>query len=120
VARLYQDENHDDEITRGRGTKSKLREYQDEMKVFDMEGSDEDEGEVKRKRESKTPSGVEGGKPRKQRTSEGSGLKVNRLKFTPGSLGLFAISEVHSTYLIVNFTRNTKGFIALPEKEDLN
>ena len=31
----------------------------------------------------------------------------------PGSLGLFAIAEVHPTYLIVNFTRNTKGFVSL-------
>jgi hypothetical protein len=33
---------------------------------------------------------------------------------------MFAISEVHSTYLIVNFTRNTKGFISLIDKEDLH
>lgn len=30
---------------------------------------------------------------------------------------MFAIAEVHPNYLIVNFTRNTKGFIALAEKE---
>lgn len=29
---------------------------------------------------------------------------------------MFAISEVHPTYLIVNFTRNTKGFVSLTEK----
>lgn len=82
MARLYQDEDQDDEKgARGR----KLKEYKDEMKVFDMDASDDNEEEVNRKTESKTPSGVESGKPRKQRTSEGSGLKVNRLKFTPGS-----------------------------------
>lgn len=43
---------------------------------------------------------------------------MNRLKFTPGSLGLFAIAEVHPNYLIVNFTRNTKGFVSLNEKEE--
>jgi ribosomal protein S1 len=32
-------------------------------------------------------------------------------------LGLFAIAEVHPNYLIVNFTRNTKGFIALADKD---
>lgn len=48
--------------------------------------------------------------------------KVNRLKFSPGSLGLFAIAEVHPTYLIVNFTRNTKGFVDLKDSphEDLH
>jgi ribosomal protein S1 len=35
-------------------------------------------------------------------------------------LGLFAIAEVHPTYLIVNFTRNTKGFVSLKEREDLH
>lgn len=38
-------------------------------------------------------------------------------KFSPGSLGLFAIAEIHPTYLIVNFTRNTKGFVSLSEKD---
>lgn len=38
----------------------------------------------------------------------------------PGSLGMFAIAEIHPTYLIVNYTRNTKGFIALEEIEDLH
>jgi len=30
---------------------------------------------------------------------------------------LFAIAEVHPTYLIVNFTRNTKGFISLSDRD---
>jgi len=34
---------------------------------------------------------------------------------------LFAIAEVHPTYLIVNFTRNTKGFLSLKDShEDLH
>ena len=33
---------------------------------------------------------------------------------------MFAISEIHPTYLIVNFTRNTKGFVSLLEREDLH
>lgn len=33
---------------------------------------------------------------------------------------MFAIAEVHPTYLIVNFTRNTKGFISLLDKEELH
>jgi len=35
-------------------------------------------------------------------------------------LGLFAIAEVHPTYLIVNYTRNTKGFVSLIDKEELS
>jgi len=44
-----------------------------------------------------------------------TGLKVHKLKFSKGSLGLFAISEIHKDYAIVNFTRNKKGFLALPD-----
>ena len=33
---------------------------------------------------------------------------------------MFAIAEIHTTYLIVNYTRNTKGFISLIDKEDLH
>lgn len=83
-----------------------------------MDGSDlEDEG-ISKKRVAKSATGA-GEKPRKMHTSEGSSAKVNRLKFTPGTIGMFAIAEIHTTYLIVNFTRNTKGFISLSDKEDL-
>jgi ribosomal protein S1 len=84
------------------------------MKVFDMDSADEEAQVDIKKRDSKKL--TEGSSKRLNKAE--SGLKVNRLKFTPASLGLFAISEVHPTYLIVNFTRNTKGFIALDEKED--
>ena len=33
---------------------------------------------------------------------------------------MFAISEIHPTYLIVNYTRNTKGFVSLQGKEELS
>lgn len=42
-------------------------------------------------------------------------LKVQKLKFSKGSLGLFAISELHENFAIVNFTRNKKGYLPLPE-----
>ena len=33
---------------------------------------------------------------------------------------MFAIAEVHPKYMIVNYTRNTKGFVSLEEKgEDI-
>jgi hypothetical protein len=34
-------------------------------------------------------------------------------------MGLFAISEIHPKYLIVNYTRNTKGYVSLEGKEEL-
>ena len=33
---------------------------------------------------------------------------------------MYAIDEIHSTYIIVNFTRNTKGFISMTDKEDVH
>jgi ribosomal protein S1 len=52
----------------------------------------------------------------KKEEDESTGLKVQKLKFSKGSQGLFAISEIHPTYLIVNFTRNSKGFVDLSDK----
>lgn len=37
------------------------------------------------------------------------------MKFSKGALGLFAISELHENFAIVNFTRNKKGYLPLPE-----
>jgi hypothetical protein len=33
---------------------------------------------------------------------------------------LFAICEIHPQYLIVNYTRNTKGYISLGEDKELS
>lgn len=95
---------------------------EDEMKVFEME--DDNEGAIEeekvgvKKRNEKTAE--KAGKSRKTFKGDSDGsLKVNRLKFNPGTLGLFAVAEIHPTYLIVNFTRNTKGYIALDEKTEV-
>lgn len=32
---------------------------------------------------------------------------------------MFAVSEVHATYAVVNYTRNIKGFLSLEGKEEL-
>lgn len=96
----------------------------DEMKVFDMNTIDdqdnEEEGKVtsSTKRSQKETEKKLSGKS-KVRSSEVSTNKINRLKFNIGSLGLFAISEVHPTYLIVNYTRNTKGYISLSGMTEL-
>lgn len=39
--------------------------------------------------------------------------RVGKLQLKKGSLGLFAVCEVAADHLIVNHTRNTKGFISL-------
>ena len=45
---------------------------------------------------------------------------MSKLKFSKGSTGLFAIQEIHQGYLIVNFTRNTKGYVSLSESNGFN
>ena len=37
--------------------------------------------------------------------------KVGKLHLSKGVIGLFAVCEIGSNYLIVNHTRNTKGYI---------
>jgi hypothetical protein len=82
-----------------------------------MMDSDEEGVEPKKRLQKAADKGAEG----VSRNKAGiPAQKINRLKFNPGSLGFFAIAEVHSTFLIVNFTRNTKGFISLKDQEDLH
>ena len=64
----------------------------------------------------------------KAKTSQISASKIGRLvsvlvlyliqTFSKGSLGLFAISEIHPNYVIVNYTRNVKGYLPMEGKED--
>lgn len=76
VARLYQDEDVDNELVSGGRRRKAVNDYENEMKVFQMDGSDiEDEGTSK-KRVAKSAADD---KPRKMRTSEGGVAKVNRL-----------------------------------------
>jgi hypothetical protein len=39
---------------------------------------------------------------------------LGKLSLKKDSLGLFAVCEVEKDYLIVNHTRNTKGYVELP------
>lgn len=41
--------------------------------------------------------------------------KIGRLQLRKGALGMFAICEVAPDHLIVNHTRNTKGYISLKD-----
>jgi hypothetical protein len=55
---------------------------------------------------------------RKEKTSysqkiDSSGSRVGRLQMRKGTLGLFAVCEIGEDHLIVNHTRNTKGYISL-------
>lgn len=40
-------------------------------------------------------------------------VRVPPLKFNKGSLGMFSICEINEKYLIVNHTRNMKGYVPL-------
>lgn len=40
------------------------------------------------------------------------------MKFAKGSFGLFAVCEVRQDYLIVNHTRNTKGYVNIKNMSD--
>jgi len=42
-------------------------------------------------------------------------VRVGRLQLKKGALGMFAVCEVAADHLIVNHTRNTKGFISLKD-----
>ena len=114
MAKLYEDEDA----------------FDDEMKVFDMNAalSDDDQEESKTQKVAAQPKKRDD-KAHSKKPAVITSLKVNRLvspfyqvdlfqKFSVGSLGLFAISEVHSNYLIVNFTRNTKGYVSLDAKDE--
>ena len=95
VAKLYRDEDDLDEL--------KVLGGQD----FDSE-VDEEGAEKPRKRDMKFKDKI--------KSVEVSTLKINKLNFVKGSVGLFAVSEVHKNqYAIVNHTRNVKGFINLKE-----
>lgn len=39
--------------------------------------------------------------------------RIGRLSLQKGALALFAVCEVAEEYLIVNHTRNTKGYVPL-------
>jgi len=41
--------------------------------------------------------------------------KIGKLSLKTGSVGLFAICEITPNYLIVNHTRNSKGYIPISE-----
>jgi hypothetical protein len=72
---LYQDEDDDNAVSGGRRKKS-VKDYENEMRVFQMDGSDiEDEGTSK-KRDAKSATND---KPRKMYAREGTVAKVNRL-----------------------------------------
>ena len=42
--------------------------------------------------------------------------KIGKLSLKTGSVGLFAICEITPNYLIVNHTRNSKGYISINEQ----
>lgn len=98
---------------------------EDEMRVFDMEnGADQikeiedasdDDGKIN-KRDKKVIS-KKGGAKGKSR--EVAANKISKLNFSLTSLGLFAICEISKGYAIVNYTRNTKGYISLKGHEEL-
>ena len=44
--------------------------------------------------------------------------RINKLSLNRGTVGLFAICEVTEDRLIVNHTRNTKGYISLKSSQN--
>jgi len=97
--------------------------YQDDNDLDDlrvMGGLDEDDAELKEAREDKDNQMVQQAK-RKTKANEKDvvskiltqAARINKLSMNRGSIGLFAICQVTEDRLIVNHTRNTKGYISL-------
>ena len=92
----------------------------DELKVFG--GLDEDDEQLKdaqdekqklMKRKEKALSKLSDNKKSVAQKNEISKTKIPKLSLKKGSIALFAICEVAKDHLIVNHTRNMKGYINL-------
>ena len=99
--------------------------FDDEMRVFGMEDAADEEQRVIQEgasdQETTTKKRVSKDQSKKSNKSkEVAASKISKLNFNVSSLGLFAICEITKSYLIVNYTRNTKGFIKVqPGQEEL-
>lgn len=123
---------HDQEAVERRGKASKGRGaassgflsklYQDDEELDNLRvlGAVDDDDEDVREARNSMPELVANKRSAKAMTKSaavakalGAAPKVGRLSLKKGALGMFAICEVAPEHLIVNHTRNTKGFISL-------
>jgi ribosomal protein S1 len=87
----------------------------DELKVHGL--VDEDDQEVNEARNNKRKEKQISKRPTRTDTDKTTqkASRLGKLQLKKDALGLFCVCEVEKDYLIVNHTRNTKGYVELPK-----
>lgn len=115
------------EAAKGGGFLKKLYEDDDELNDLRvMGGLDEDDAEVVKavndkseanaallKRKAKALAKMSDTKKTVTQKAEQKSQRIGKLSLKKGTLALFAVCEIASDHLIVNHTRNTKGYVSL-------
>ena len=107
LKKLYEDDDELDELRFMGGLD------EDDEEVKDAVNTKADEGAKMLKRKAKALEKMAGVKKTITQKSEIQGARVGKLSLKKGSLALFSVCEVASDHLIVNHTRNTKGYVSL-------
>jgi len=106
LTKLYQDDDEFDELKVLGG----IDEEDEEVNEARQEGA---EALNKRKEKATLKSGKANTKLGSHSSIKNDRVKIGKLALRKGSFGMFAVCEIGKDYLIVNHTRNCKGYVHL-------